>query len=320
MLIGMILFWSLVFIASLVVVVKGSDYLLIGAEKIGLRAGLSPFIVGVTIVGIGTSLPELVSSLVAVSKGVTDVVVGNAVGSNIANILLIGGFAALITKGLKAEKDIVDLDIPLLALVTAIFYLVAKDGSVVLMDSIILVVTYGVYLLYTLIYKEEGKAFEEAMEDAVEEKVKVTTKDMILLVLGIVGLAAGAKYLIESITELAVIFNIAPGLIAVSAVAIGTSLPELLVSVKAAARGQAEVALGNIFGSNLFNLLMVVGIPGLFGNLLIDEKTFTIGIPMLLIATTLFIISGISKSIHRLEAIMFLLIYLIFTAQLFGWM
>jgi len=316
----MILFWILIFIASLVVVVKGSDYLLIGAEKLGLRAGLSPFIVGVTIVGIGTSLPELVSSLVAVSKGVTDVVVANAVGSNIANILLIGGFAAIITKGLKTKKDIIDLDIPLLALVTAIFYLVAKDGSIVLIDSIILVITYGVYLMYTLIYKEEGEAFAEAAADALVEKPKITTKDMVLLVVGIVGLAVGAKYLIDSITSLAVLFDIAPGLIAVTAVAIGTSLPELLVSVKAAVRGQAEVALGNIFGSNLFNLLMVVGIPGLFGDLAIDEKTFTVGIPMLLIATVLFIISGISKSIHRLEAVMFLVIYLIFTAQLFGWM
>jgi len=316
----MILLWVAVFIASLVVVVKGSDYLLVGAEKIGLRAGLSPFIVGVTIVGIGTSLPELVSSLVAVSKGVTDVVVANAVGSNIANILLIGGFAAIITKGLKAEKDIVDLDIPLLALTTAIFYLVAKDGAIVLVDSIILVFTYGVYLLYTLIYKEEGKALEAAVDDALVDKPKITTKDIVLLIAGIVGLAIGAKYLIDSITELAVIFNIAPGLIAVSAVSIGTSLPELLVSVKAAARGQAEVALGNIFGSNLFNVLMVVGIPGLFGNLLIDQQTFTIGIPMLLIATAMFVISGISKSIHRLEAIMFLMIYLVFMAQLFGWM
>lgn len=313
----MIVLWIAVFIASLIVVVKSSDYLLVGAEKIGLRAGLTPFVVGVTIVGIGTSLPELISSIVAVVEGVTDVVVGNAVGSNIANMLLIGGFAALIAKGLKVEKNIIDYDIPLLVLTTAIFYLVAKDGSIAFSESIILVLTYSAYILYTLIYREEGS--EELLEEEIVEKPTLTKKDIILLVIGIIGLALGARYLIESITTLAVIFNVAPGLIAVSAVAIGTSLPELLVSVKAAVRGQAEVAIGNIFGSNLFNLLMVVGIPGLFSNLSIDAQTFTIGIPMLVIATAIFAVSGISKKIHRLEAIMFLVIYLIFTAQLFGW-
>lgn len=310
----MLIFWIIIFIASLFVLIKGSDMLLASAEKIGLRAGLSPFIVGVTIVGIGTSLPEVVSSIVAVTQGVTDVVIGNAVGSNIANILLIGGFAALMTKGLKVQKDLIDLDLPLLAIVTAIFFVLAKDGMVTKPEAFILFITYAIYLLFALIYKEEGRA-----EELTPKVDPINTKDILLLVFGVVGLAVGAKYLVDSIVEIATISNLATGVIAVTAVAIGTSLPELLVSVKAASKGNSEVALGNILGSNIFNLLMVVGIPGMFSNLSIDPKTLAIGIPALLIATTLFVISGISKTIHRQEAIMYLIIYLVFTVQLFGW-
>jgi cation:H+ antiporter len=307
----MILMWIVFFIVSLVVLVKGADWLLASAEKIGLKIGMSPFVVGVTIVAFGTSLPELISSFVAVSQGLSDFVIANAVGSNIANILLVVGLATLVSKRLQVTKDLIDLDLPLLAISTSIFLLVAWDGSVNFFEALFLLATYVIYLGFSLIYKDDEST-------KAPKNVEVTTKDILMLVIGSAGLAVGAKYLIDSVEQLAIILDIAPGVIAITAVAIGTSLPEVLVSVKAAARRQSEVALGNVFGSNIFNVLVVVGLPGIFGELIVDPGTLLIGLPVLLMSTLLFIISGISRRVHVQEGALFLLLYVIFIAKLFG--
>jgi cation:H+ antiporter len=307
----MILMWIVVFIVSLFVLVKGADWLLVSAEKIGLKIGMSPFVIGVTIVAFGTSLPELISSFVAVSQGLSDFVIANAVGSNIANILLVVGLATLASKRLQVTKDLIDLDLPLVAISTSIFLLVAWDGSVNFFESLFLIATYIIYLGFSLIYKDDEST-------KAPKNVEVTTKDILMLVIGAAGLALGAKYLIDSVEQLAIILDIAPGVIAITAVAIGTSLPEVLVSVKAAARRQSEVALGNVFGSNIFNLLAVVGLPGIFGELMVDQRTLMIGLPVLFMSTLLFIISGISRRVHVQEGALFLLLYVIFIAKLFG--
>jgi cation:H+ antiporter len=305
----MLIFWIAVFIVSLFALVKGADFLLSAAEKIGLKIGLSPFIVGVTIVAFGTSFPELISSFVAVFNGVPEIVAANAIGSNIANILLVAGIAAVVANRLAVTKDLIDLDLPLVALSTVIFFMVAVDGSITFFESVFLLITYGIYLGFSLIYKDDksqGKV----------KKPKITTTDLMTLFIGIVGLALGAKYLIDAIIALSAILNMNAGVIAITAVAIGTSLPELIVSVKAAMRRHSEIALGNIFGSNIFNVLVVVGLPGLFGTIALDAKTLTVGLPVLGVATLLFIISGISRRVHVQEGAMYLLIYVIFIAKL----
>ncbi len=307
----MLLFWIAVFVIALFILVKGSDWLLASAEKIGLKIGLSPFIIGVTIVAFGTSFPELVSSFVAVTRGITEVVVANAVGSNIANILLVLGVAALASNKLQVSKDLIDLDLPTVAIATVIFVFTTMDGMITFFEAIFLVITYIVYLGFSLAYKEK-----ESKEKV--KKPKITTTDLMMLVIGVIGLALGAKFLIDSIEALSEILNIGTSLIAISAVAIGTSLPELIVSVKAAMRGQSEIALGNIFGSNIFNVLMVVGLPGLFSNLVIDAQTVSIGISFLIAATALFVISGISRRIHAQEGALYILLYVIFITKLFG--
>ena len=256
----MAVFWLVVFIVALIVLVKGADWLIESAEKIGLAFGLSSFIVGVTIVGVGTSFPELISSLAAVLSGVSDVVAANVVGSNIANILLIVGISAIVGKKLVVTKDLIDLDIPLLAISTALFLGVLWDAQITLGESILLLLTYVIYFLYTLFSGEDED------KNTKTKRPKVQTKDYIMLIIGLTSLVFGAKYLIDALVKLSEIFDIATGVIAITAVAVGTSLPELLVSVKAALKGKSEVALGNIFGSNIFNALAVVGIPGLFGS------------------------------------------------------
>lgn len=301
----------IIFITSLFILVKGADWLLESSEKIGLKIGMTPFVIGVTIVAFGTSLPELVSSLVAVFQGLNDFPIANVVGSNIANIFLVIGLSTLFAKRLTVTKDLIDLNLPLVAITTSIFLILVFDGKVNFYESLFLIITYVIYLGFSLIYKDDK--FDEKVK-----KPKITSNDLMMLVIGILGLSFGAKFLVDSVSQLSIILNIAPGMIAITAVAIGTSLPEIIVSIKAAIRRNSEVALGNVFGSNIFNILIVVGLPGIFRELTVDPKTFVIGLPILILSTVLLIISGISRRVHVQEGVLFLLLYVIFIAKLFG--
>lgn len=332
----MIIPWIIVFALSLLVLVKGADWFLESAEKIGFRLGLSSFVIGVIIVGIGTSLPELISSIFAAVKGTTEIIAANAIGSNIANIFLVVGISALVGRKLQVSKDLIDLELPLLAASTTLFLLVAYDKVISFPEAIILVIGCGLYLAYILTTQDDDelevhKPGKDASKLAIKHAAKdkgiinghskkdpISTRDIVVLLIGVAGLVFGAQYLIESVINLSAILGLATGVISITAVAIGTSLPELLVSTKAALRGKAEMALGNIFGSNAFNLLLVVGIPGLFSTIRLDEATFSIGLPFLLIATVLFIISGISRKVHNWEGGFYIMLYVIFCAQLFG--
>jgi len=329
----MAIVWIIVFIISLAVLVKSAGWLLSGAERIGLAIGLSPFIVGVTIVGLGTSLPELISSFIAVFEGVPEIVVANAVGSNIANILLVVGLSTVIGRRLVVTKNLIDLDLPLLAIGTTLMIGVAWDREVTFLESVILLITYGVYFAYTILHRDDVKTEEDtelavfikknsAYISKVSKKIaeipKIALRDFALLAAGAIGLFLGAKYLVESVINLSDMFNIGAGVIAITAIAIGTSLPELIVSVRAAVQRKSEIALGNIFGSNLFNMLVVIGLPGLFTTLPLDEKTFSIGLPVMAAATLLFVVSGISRRIHMWEGAFYLILYVFFIGKLFN--
>jgi len=329
----MAIVWIIVFIISLAVLVKSAGWLLSGAERIGLAIGLSPFIVGVTIVGLGTSLPELISSFIAVFEGVPEIVVANAVGSNIANILLVVGLSTVIGRRLVVTKNLIDLDLPLLAIGTTLMIGVAWDREVTFLESVILLITYGVYFAYTILHRDDVKTEEDtelavfikknsAYISKVSKKIaeipKIALRDFGLLAAGAIGLFLGAKYLVESVINLSDMFNIGAGVIAITAIAIGTSLPELIVSVRAAVQRKSEIALGNIFGSNLFNMLVVIGLPGLFTTLPLDEKTFSIGLPVMAAATLLFVVSGISRRIHMWEGAFYLILYVFFIGKLFN--
>ncbi len=315
----MLSLWIIVFIASLFALVKGADWFLGSAEKIGRSFGLSPFVVGVLIVGVGTSLPELVAGVSAVLQGVRDVAVATAVGSNISNILLIIGISAVITKKIVVDKDLIDSELPMLSVATAVFLVTAYDGIITFTESVFLVVAYLIYLFYT--FDGEGDETNDTLHLLAQTKPEVKASDYLRLFLGMAILVFGAKYIISSVVSLSEILNIAPGLISLTAIALGTSLPELIVSVKAAKEKAYDVAVGNIFGSNAFNALMVTGIPGLLAgasSLHADEKTLSVGLPIMALATFLFIISGISRRIYKWEGMMYILLYFFFLAKLFG--
>ena len=284
--------------------------------------------------GVGTSFPELISSFVATMQGVTDVVAANAIGSNIANILLIVGISAIVGRRLVVTKSLIDLDLPLLAISTVLLLGIVWDKQITFGESILMLITYGIYLLYTILHKDTDDTIEfiEVLPSRQDRRKNIATRkegkfirpklvarDFIFLIAGIVGLIFGAKYLIDALVNLSTILNIATGVIAITAVAVGTSLPELLVSVRAAFQKKSEIALGNIFGSNVFNALVVIGFPGLFRTLAVDSQTFAIGVPTMALATLLFVISGISRRIHVWEGAFYLSIYVLFIAKLFNW-
>lgn len=306
----MILFWIFVFCVTLALLVKGADIFLEKAEKIGLAMKVSPFIIGVAIVGFGTSLPELVSSVAGVIQGAPEIVVANVVGSNVANILLIIGVSALVARRLTVKKDVIDLDLPLLGLSSILFLVVAYDGVITIPESALLFVAYLMYLWY--IFTERGD--EEGSEEKIQHH-NATKGDYALLVFGLVLLVVSAKYLIDAVIALATALDVATGIIAITAVAVGTSLPELMVSIKAAFQKKTDVVFGNIIGSNIFNALSIVAIPGIFTQLPMDEKTLTVGLAGFAITTLLFVISGISRRIHAWEGAFFLVLYVLFTAK-----
>ncbi len=305
-----IIFWIIVFVLSLLALIKGSDLLIFSSEKIGRAIGLNTFVIGAVVVGIGTSLPELISSLLAVLKGANEIVNSNAIGSNIANILLIIGIASVLSKKLVVEKELIDIDLPLLGLSTVLYLLLAIDGKITPVESVILLISFIIYMAYSLIFENDN--------DKKTTREKINVSILFKLIVGVAGLLIGANYIVESVVTISEILSIAVSAISITAVAVGTSLPELVVSARAALKGKSGIAIGNIFGSNSFNLLVVVGLPGLFSTLYLDQITLNIGLIFLVVSTFMFVISGISKRIHIWEGFMFLMIYLVFILKLFS--
>jgi len=309
-----IILWIGVFIVAMAVMLKGADWFLVSSEKIGRILGLSSFIIGAVIVGLGTSLPELAVALFALIDGAEDIIISNAVGSNISNILLIIGITAIVARQLVISKNLIDIDLPMLVASTVIFIAVVWDGQVVFGEAVILISSYVIYFLYTIFAEDDS----DGDKSSKKSKEKISGTLIFMLVLSAGALILGAKYLIESVVHIAGFFNVKSALISITAVAIGTSLPELIVSTKAALAGKADLAIGNIFGSNSFNILIVVGVPALFTHLQVDPITFKIGIPVMAAATFLFLVSGVSRKIHLWEGAMFIMFYIFFIGKLFG--
>lgn len=318
---------GLVFIFSLVLVIKGADFLLEGAERIGKYFKLPSFVIGALIVGIGTSLPELASSFFAVKRGVTDIVTANVIGSNIANILLVSGLASVVGRVIYTTKNLIKLEIPLLVISTSLFLFVAYDGIIDFWEALVIFFAFIVYVVYLLnadkykTYhdlaedKENHKHFKEKKEEKIE---KISFKEFGFLLAGIILLSVGANYLVDSVVALSKKLDIATSVISVLAIAVGTSLPEILVSAKAVLRGKTDLAFGNVFGSNVFNILMLTGILGLWKNLVVSTEMIQVGLPFLAITTLIFYVSASAKRIYIWEGLMFLLFYALFVLKVIG--
>jgi len=327
----MLIAWIIIFFIALVVLIKSSDYFTDSAERISLLFKVPPFIVAVTIVAVGTSLPELATSVASVFKDASEIVVANAVGSNIANILLVVGISAVVAGILKSKRSLIDLDLPVMGMAILIMLIIIWDRQINFFEGILALLSYAFYLFYIVYFRERKipikaekkleRGIKEESEILHEKKAEIgkeTVVTSLILIVSVVGIYFGAKYTVEAIVNIAEILNIAASTVVLTAVAIGTSLPELTVSVTAVLKKQYEISFGNIVGSNIFNAVVITGVPAMFGTVLIDDITFSLGIPFLIGATVIYIFSGISQKIHRLEGMIYLLIYVLFLGKLFA--
>lgn len=306
-----ILLWAAVFVVSLFFVIKSADWFTEGAEKLALSVGVSQWVIGLTLLALGTSLPELFTSFTASFAGMPELVVDNVVGSNIANILLIIGISAIFARKLVVNRDLIDLDLPILLVSQTIFVFTIWDGKVSVPEGIILLLVLVIYLAYSMrVHEGETTGHHHKKENM----LKLSG----IIIASLVVLIFASKYTITSMIELGTLLGISASILGVTALAVGTSLPELMVSVSAARKGNFEMSLGNILGSNIFNAAGIVGLVSLFFGLTVSATTLSIGLGFLIASTLLCVISGISKRIHLWEGLLFVLLYVVFIGKLFG--
>lgn len=309
-----LIIWLIIFILSLFVLIKASDFFTDAAEKIGISLGISPFLIGVTIVSVGTSLPELISSITAVYQNSSEIVFGNVMGSNIANIFLIIGTASLISSPLKILYELIHVDLPLFVGSAFLLGLTVLDSNFSINEAIICILGYVVYVFYTI---SSGK--EEQQSETIDTSQKsFPVKQIVIVIVSALFVFFGATYTIKSVTKISEILEIGKELIALSAVALGTSLPELIVTISAARKGNPEIAVGNVLGSNIFNSLIVMGIPRLTGKLEIPDDVLGSGLLVLLVGTILFFFVTQDKQVTRWEGLIFFIFYGWFIGNIFG--
>ena len=239
--------------------VKGADWFVDGACWVAEKFRIPQLIIGLTIVAMGTSAPEAAVSLTSAAKGVADITIGNIVGSNIMNILVILGLASVIVP-IAVAKSTIRIELPFLLVITAVLYFQGLDGTISLLDGIVLILFFLLYLGYLLYCALKNP--EEAAEDE-EKKVLKPWQALLGLAAGLGLILWGSDIAVDAATEIARILGMSERLIGLTIVALGTSLPELVTSVTAARKGNADIAMGNIVGSNIFNILFVVGLSAL---------------------------------------------------------
>ncbi|MGM0442741.1 MAG: calcium/sodium antiporter [Fibrobacterota bacterium] len=303
------LLWIGVLVVSIAVLVKASDSFVEGAEEVGGYFRLPGFVIGVIIVGVGTSLPELVSSVVAVMNDASGIVSGNVLGSNITNILLVLGVGSLMTRQMKITIDMLHGDIPVLLASSFLLYFMIADGSYSFNEAIISLICLVLYLMQTL---SGGRGDEHPARTVLHPAAVVQ------IILAPVFIYFGAEYTIKSVIELSQIFNVAEEIIALSAVALGTSLPEVMVSISAARRNKPDIIVGNIVGSNIFNTFIVMGIARLFGDLNISPTIAEFSLPFSVAVTLLFIVITVDKKIPRWEGAFLLVFYFYFIGRIYN--
>ncbi|MBR2619331.1 MAG: calcium/sodium antiporter, partial [Firmicutes bacterium] len=254
-----------------VMLIKGADWFVDGAAGIATKLGIPQLVIGLTIVAMGTSAPEAAVSISAAFKGSADITIGNIVGSNIMNILIILGLSAVITP-LKVAKSTIRYEIPFMIAITALLTVLGMSGTITFMNGIVLWAVFIIYFIYLVVLTrkqqnsiEEGVSSVSTGNESGDKQVKAlsTPKALVLVVIGIVLIVAGSNIAVDAATELARTFGLSERIIGLTIVALGTSLPELVTSVLAARKGNADIAIGNIVGSNIFNILFVVGTSAL---------------------------------------------------------
>ncbi|MDN3696706.1 MULTISPECIES: calcium/sodium antiporter [Vibrio] len=308
-------------IVGLIFLVWSADKLVFGAAALARNVGISPLVIGMTILAMGSSAPEMMVSATAALDGKTDTAVGNVLGSNIANIALILGITALI-KPMSISSGVIRRELPLMIAVTLLAGALLWDSHLGFHEGILLFVLFATFLIAMLQIsrneKKNGDAFIEDQESEIPEGVS-NKKAAMWVVIGLIVLPLSADVLVDNAVVIAKFFGMSDLVIGLTIIAIGTSLPELAASLAGVMKGEDDMAVGNIIGSNVFNILAVMGIPGVLNPSILSEYAMgrdfwvMLGLSLLLVVMAL----GKSRSINRIEGGILLVCFLTYQGYLF---
>lgn len=297
------------FLLGLIVLVAGAEGLIRGAVRVARALGVSPFIVGFTVVGFGTSAPELVVSLSAALNASPEIALGNVVGSNVANIGLVLGVAALV-RPLTARMRMLAVEIPLVIAATLLLWFLCRDNALTRGDGLVLLAGFAALCVY--MYRNARRESPEVKEEvghAAEVHMRVWVA-AVLMVVGLAGLVGGAHLMVTAAVEVAKAYGVSEWLIGVTIVAVGTSLPEIAASVSAAYRGESDLVLGNVAGSNLFNILLILGMTVTVTPMRLSDRAVMNELPAMAVFTLLLLVTiANGLRVHRWEGFILLAAY-----------
>lgn len=304
------------FVAGLLILMGGAESLVRGSSALALRLGITPLVIGLTVVAFGTSSPELAVSIESALSGNSSIALGNVIGSNVANIGLILGITAMI-RPISVQPSLLKQQIPLMIVISFVIWFMAADKAITFWDGFILVAALIGFLLHSY-RSSKDNADEEAEELPCQvQTLKNKTWFCILLILiGLAGLIGGGMLFVRSAVEIAHIYNVDEAIIGLTIVAIGTSMPELATSVVAAVRKESDIAIGNIVGSNIFNILAILGIASLISPLSSAGFTTADYVVMISFAVILLPMAWSGKTLSRPEGTVLLLGYLSYMAYI----
>lgn len=320
-------------VVGFVFLIKGADLFVDGASTIAKALKVPTILIGLTIVAFGTSAPELAVSIKSTFTNSADLAVGNIAGSSIFNLLLVIGITSLI-KPIKIQKSVVYKEFPFLLLATAVVFVLCADvkfegvafNSLSRGNGIVLLSLFAIFMYYLVdtalkSRKAEGEAattVEDSMlsDENKKERSKEMYKDIFLGVLGLIGVVLGGDLVVESSKNIALALGMSEALVGLTIVAIGTSLPELVTSTIAALKGESDMAIGNVIGSNIFNLLLILGITSTIKPIAINSKMITDMIYLLIISLITYIFATSGKKTNKREGILLILLYVVYAVYI----
>jgi cation:H+ antiporter len=312
------------FVAGIVLLISGAELLVRGASRLAVSLGVTPLVVGLTVVAFGTGSPELAVGVQASLAGQADITIGNVVGSNIFNVLLILGISAVVAP-LVVSHQLVRLDVPLMILASFLLLLMALDGTIDRSDGAMLLLAAVCYTVLLIRMSRRqinagGSGYDTAFGSAAERDIGRWPLHVLLVLLGLALLVVGSRWLIEGAVAIAAVLGVSELVIGLTVIAAGTSLPEVATSIVAGVRGERDIAVGNVVGSNLFNILVVVGVTASVspGGLSVAPAAINFDMPVMIAAAVLCLpIFFVNYRIGRREGALFLSYYVFYTLYLF---
>jgi len=300
-----------ILLAGAVLLYIGSEMLVKGSSSTAILFAVKPVIVGLTIVSLATSAPELLVSLVASIKGSGDISIGNILGSNVINIALVLGLTAVISK-VEVNKSIIRFELPYMVGVSVLFWFLCIDCNIGIFDGVILLALLGLFLVISI---KNAKDKNNSSTAYTEKTFKIFFKNTAFIITGILGLAWGADLVVRKAIFIAEAVGLTQAFIGISVVAVGTSLPELATSVVAAAKKESDITVGNIVGSNLFNICLVMGSVGVLNPAMINCSLLYFEIPfMILLAVLLYVVSLMKNRLNSFTGVAFIVFFFAYIA------